>query len=60
MSFLFRSETGDKYATRGDIALDLPELQIDLVQPRRVGGREVKMNPVMRRQEVLDRCALVG
>ena len=50
---------GSKYAARDDVALDLAEPQLDVVQPRRVGGREVQRNLGMRHQEVLDRCALV-
>ena len=51
---------GSEYAAGDDVAFDLTEPQLDLVQPRRVGGREVQVNLGVRRQEVLDRCALVG
>jgi len=32
-------------APRNDISFDLGEPEFDLVKPRRVGGREVEMNP---------------
>src|SRR3990172_1575637 len=56
----FQVGDGSEYAARDNIALNLAEPQRDLVQPRRVGGREVQVNLGVRRQEVLDRCALVG
>ena len=51
---------GSEYAAGDDVAFDLAEPQLDLVQPRRVGWREMQVNPGVRRQEVLDRCARVG
>ena len=56
----FQVGDGSEYAARDNIALNLAEPQLDLVQPRRVGGREVQVNLGVCRQEVLDRCALVG
>src|ERR1700719_899090 len=51
---------GSKYTSRDDIALDLAEPQLDLIQPRRVGWSEVQVNFGMHSQEVRDRCALVS
>jgi len=35
---------GSEYASRDDIAFDLAEPQLDLIQPRRVGRSEVQVN----------------
>src|SRR6202049_1906145 len=51
---------GSEYASRDDVALDLAEPQLDLIQPRRVGRSEMQMNLGMRRQEVRDRPTLVS
>ena len=44
MSFLFRSGNGGEDAAGDDIALDLGEPQLDLVEPRGVRRREVQAN----------------
>ena len=46
----FSLEVGDgsEYAARDDVALDLAEPQLDLVEPRGVGRSEVQMNLRMR------------
>src|SRR5258707_14973028 len=51
---------GSEYTSRDDIALDLAEPQLDLIQPRRVGRSEVQVNFGMHCQEVHDRFALVS
>jgi hypothetical protein len=51
---------GSEYASRNDVALDLAEPQLDLIQPRRVGRSEVQVNLGMHRQEVRDWPALVS
>src|SRR5260370_16426326 len=51
---------GSEYTSRDDIALDLAEPQLDLIQPRRVGWSEVQVNFGMHCQEVHDRFALVS
>src|SRR5258708_6489299 len=56
----FQIRDGSEYASRDDVALDLAEPQLDLIQPRRVGRSEVQMNFGMHRQEVRDRPALVS
>ena len=47
------SQVGDgcKDAARQDVALDFREPQLDLIQPRRIGGREMQVNVRMREQE---------
>src|SRR5467141_1785480 len=56
----FQIRDGSEYASRDDVALDLAEPQLDLIQPRRVGRSEVQVNLGMHRQEVRDRPALVS
>src|SRR5437773_6864835 len=51
---------GSEYASGDDVALDLAEPQLDLIQPRRVGRSEVQVNLGMHRQEIRDRPALVS
>src|ERR1700686_1816981 len=51
---------GSEYASRDDVAFDLAEPQLDLIQPRRGGRSEVQVNLGMHRQEVRDRPALVS
>src|ERR1700692_1690836 len=51
---------GSEYTSRDDIALDLAEPQLDLIQPRRVGWSEVQVNIGMHCQEVHDQFALVS
>ena len=51
---------GSEDASRDDIALDLTEPQLDLIQPGRVGRSEVQVNFGMHRQEVRNRPALVS
>jgi len=51
---------GSEYASGDDVALDLAEPQLNLIQPRRVGRSEVQVNLGMHRQEVRDRPALVS
>src|SRR5260370_33508368 len=51
---------GSEYTSRDDIALDLAEPQLDLIQPRRVGWSEAQVNFGMHCQEVHDRFALVS
>src|SRR5438445_10590239 len=51
---------GSEYASGDDVALDLAEPQLDLIQPRRVGRSEAQVNLGMHRQEVRDRPALVS
>ncbi|MHB8741754.1 MAG: hypothetical protein ACYC9L_01390 [Sulfuricaulis sp.] len=51
---------GSEYVAGDDVVFDLAGFQLDLVLPRRVGGRKVQVNLGMRRQEVLDRYALVA
>src|SRR6267143_600634 len=43
---------GSEYASGDDVALDLAEPQLNLIQPRRVGRSEVQVNLGMHRQEV--------
>ena len=50
---------GSEYPSRDDVAVDLAEPQLDLIQPGRVGRSEVQVNFGMHRQEVRDRPALV-
>src|SRR5258708_17965383 len=50
---------GSEYPSRDDVAVDLAEPQLDLIQPGRVGRSEVQVNFGMHRQEVRDRLALV-
>ena len=49
---------GSEDTSGDDVALDLAEPQLDLVQPRGVSRGEVQVNLRMLRQEVLDRPAL--
>src|SRR5260370_39580236 len=51
---------GSEYASGDDVALDLAEPQLHLIEPRRVGRREVQVNFGMHCQEVQDRFALVS
>src|SRR5712664_4337615 len=51
---------GSEYPSGDDVALDLAEPQLNLIQPRRVGRSEVQVNLGMHRQEVRDRPALVS
>jgi hypothetical protein len=46
---------GSEYPSRDDVAVDLAEPQLDLIQPGRVGRSEVQVNFGMHRQEVRDR-----
>lgn len=50
---------GSEYPSGDDVAVDLTEPQLDLIQPGRVGRSEVQVNFGMHRQEVCDRPALV-
>jgi len=50
---------GSEYSSRDDVAVDLAEPQLDLIQPGGVGRREVQVNLGMHRQEIRDRPALV-
>src|ERR1700721_3475237 len=50
---------GSEYPSGDDVAVDLAEPQLDLIQPGRVGRSEVQVNFGMHRQEVRDRPALV-
>src|SRR5919199_1544931 len=47
-------------ASGDDVALDLAEPELDLIQPAGVGGREVEMEVLMKTQELLHALALVG
>src|SRR6266853_1014360 len=58
--FSLQIRNGSEYASRDDVALDLAEPQLDLIQPRRVGRSEVQVNFGMHREEVRDRPALVS
>jgi hypothetical protein len=49
-----------EYTSCDDIALDLAEPQLDLIQPRRIGRSEVQVNFRMHCQKVQDRFALVS
>src|SRR5882757_4916341 len=51
---------GSKDTSGDDVALDLAEPQLNLVQPGGVSRSEVQVNLRMLRQEVLDRPALVS
>src|SRR5258708_10095436 len=51
---------GSEYASGDDVALDLAEPQLHLIEPRRVGRSEVQVNFGMHCQEVQDRFALVS
>src|SRR6267143_4636519 len=51
---------GSEYASGDDVALDLAEPQLNLIQPRRVGRSEVQVNLGIHCQEVRDRPALVS
>ena len=55
------SQVGDgrKDAARQDVALDLREPQLDLIQPRRIGGREMQPHVRMREQEGAHRLCFV-
>src|SRR5205823_12778000 len=55
-------EVGDRseYAPSDDVALDLAEPQLDLVEPGRVRGSEVQTNLRGRFEEVFDGLALVS
>jgi hypothetical protein len=55
----FQIRDGSKYSSRDDVAVDLAEPQLDLIQPGRVGRSEVQVNLGMHCQEVRDRPALV-
>ena len=57
----FSLEVGDRseHITGDDIPLDLGEPQLDLVEPRGAGRREVQANLRMRRKEVLNQGAFV-
>jgi len=57
--FSLQVGNGGEHTAGDDIALGLAEPQFNLVQPRRVGRSEVQVNLRMRRQEVLNRLALV-
>src|ERR1700730_10877861 len=58
--FSLQIRDGSEYTSRDDIALDLAEPQLDLIEPRRVGRSEVQMNFGMNCQEVHNRFALVS
>lgn len=51
---------GSEPTSRDDVALDLAEPQLDLIQLRRVGWSEVQVNFGMHCQEVHNRLALVS
>ena len=51
---------GFEDAASDDVALDLREPDFDLVEPRRVSGREVKMNARVLAQESFDGFGFVG
>src|SRR5947209_9388980 len=42
--FFVQIRNGSEYASGDDVALDLAEPQLDLIQPRRVGRSEVQVN----------------
>jgi len=58
MSFLSRSLTVED-ATGDDIALDSGEPVLDLIEPRRVGRREMQSDVRMGEQEQVDLVSLV-
>ncbi len=51
---------GSEHAACDDVALDLAEPQLDLVEPRGVRGSEVQMNLRVRFEELFDRLTLVS
>src|ERR1700730_5795777 len=51
---------GPENAAVDEVALDLAEPELDLVEPGRLGGREVQMDVGVNRQEVLDPLGLMG
>src|SRR5258708_30475921 len=51
---------GSEYASGDDVALDLAEPQLHLIEPRRVGLSEVQVNFGLHCREVRDRLALVS
>src|ERR1035437_9466755 len=57
----FASQVGDRGedAARNDLAFDLGEPDLDLVEPGRVSGREVKPDPRMLLEELADRLSFV-
>ncbi len=59
MILRFRSPT-DVKMPRDDVALDLGEPELDLIQPRRVRGREVQLHTAMPGEERPHRLCLVG
>lgn len=59
MILRFRSAI-DVKMPRGDVALDLGEPELELIQPRRVGGREVQLHTAMLGEERPHRLRLVG
>jgi hypothetical protein len=59
MILRFRSAT-DVKMPRGNVALDLGEPELDLIQPRRVRGREVQLHRAMLGEELPHRLRLVG
>src|ERR1019366_5684505 len=57
----FASQVGNRGedAARDDLALDLGEPDLDLIEPRRVSGREVKPDSRMLLEELADRLSFV-
>ena len=51
---------GSEDAARDQVAFDLREPVLDLVQPRRIGGREVQMDLRAISEELLNATRLVG
>ena len=51
---------GGEDAARDDIAFDLGKPEFDLIEPRRIGGREVNVHAGMIGQELLDACGFVS
>ena len=51
---------GFEDAASNDVALDFGEPDFDLIEPRRVSGREVKMDMRVRAQESFDGLSFVG
>src|ERR1035437_3515223 len=58
----FASQVGNRGedAARDDLAFDLGEPDLDLVEPGRVSGREVKPDSRMLLEELADRLSFVG
>jgi hypothetical protein len=58
----FASQVGDssENAAGDDLAFDLGEPDLDLVEPGRIGGREVKPDSRMLLEELADRLSFVG